>query len=150
MGRIENDMSQFSENDSSLTSQVRGETFSIDLELHAEGFPFHKWESLDYCGLPALYSLTGTKTYRPNFLAWNCINGLQSANQHCSCAGVLMWSFTHTSKKLIKSENGCKARGGCSTVGRIEDRDSEHISCSSVMLCVVSNSKVSKPYFGLV
>lgn len=99
MGRIENDMSQFSENDSSLTSQVRGETFSIDLELHAEDLPFHKWESLDYCGLPALYFLTGTKTYRPNFLVWDCINGLQSANQHCSCAGALMWSFyTHFQK----------------------------------------------------
>lgn len=48
---------------------------------------------------PALYSLTGTKTYQPNFLAWDCINGLQSANQHCSCAGALMWSFyTHFQK----------------------------------------------------
>lgn len=85
-------MSQFSENDSSLISQVRGETFSIDLELHAEGFPFHKWESLDY-------SLTGTKTYRPNFLVWACINGSQSANKLCSCVGALTWSsYTHFQK----------------------------------------------------
>lgn len=76
MGRIENDMSQFSENDSSLTSQVRGETFSIDLELHAEGFPFHKRESRDYCGLPALHSLTGTKFYQPTKF---------------SCVGLYKW-----------------------------------------------------------
>lgn len=92
-------MSQFSENDSSLTSQVRGETFSIDLELHAEGFPFHKRESWDYCGLPALHSLTGTKSYQRNFLVWDCINGLKTGNQLCSCVGALMWSFyTHFQK----------------------------------------------------
>lgn len=92
-------MSQFSENDSSLTSQVRGETFSIDLELHVEGFPFHKRESWDYCGLPALHSLTGTKSYQQNFLVWDCTNGLKTGNQLCSCVGALMWSFyTHFQK----------------------------------------------------
>lgn len=111
-------MSQFSENDCSLTPQLCGETFSIDLEQHAEGFPFHKWESLDHCGLPTLDSLTGTKTYRPNFLVW----AMDCKEQTTSVIVlVLLYGpFTHPSKKVINSENECKARGVSLVQGRRE------------------------------
>lgn len=98
-------MSQFSENDSSLISQVRGETFSIDLELHAEGFPFHKWELLDSWDSQPLLS-DWNKNLETKFA---CVGKVQINS--VVVLVLLCGSFTHTSKKLINSENGCKSKG---------------------------------------
>lgn len=90
-------MSQFTENDSSLMSQVHWETFCIDLQLHTEGLPSHKWESLVYYGWTPILLLTDwNKTYRPNVLGCNCANNLQSANQLCGCnSGLMRLFYTH-------------------------------------------------------
>jgi len=78
-------MSQFSENGSSLMSHIGWETSSIDLQLHTEDSPSHKWESLDYLLWTPLLT-DGNKTYGPNLLG-------------CSCDNGLMWSFyTHFQK----------------------------------------------------